>query len=235
MQQEDDFKFEPIRGLPALLPKGERILWQGSPSWKALTFRGFTTRLVFLWFFLVLAWNVVNVVAGDLAVAVAARTVMLQALLVLVAMGVLAAMAYASAAQTIYTVTNRRVVLRFGLAMDISVNLPFPQIGRLDMARRWDGTTDLVLGLTGEHPLGIWHVWPNSKPWAWSRPQPMLRALPEGEKIARLLGDALVADQARRLGTDATSEAAPMPETSPGPKASPQPVPVGGIGITPAE
>ena len=27
----DDFKFEPVRGLPEALPEGEHILWQGSP------------------------------------------------------------------------------------------------------------------------------------------------------------------------------------------------------------
>ncbi|MEM6679001.1 MAG: photosynthetic complex putative assembly protein PuhB [Pseudomonadota bacterium] len=234
MNDNDDFKFEPIRGLPDLLPKGERILWQGSPSWKALTFRGFTTRLFLLWFALVLGWNLINVLTGDLAFAAALSTVALQAVLVAVAMGVLAAMAYASAGQTIYTVTNRRVVLRFGLAMDISVNLPFTQIGRLDMARRWDGTTDLVLGLTGEHPLGIWHVWPNSKPWAWRKPAPMLRALPDGERVARLLGEALVADQDRRHAIAPEREPVRTPETAPtAPVAAP--VASGGIGITPAE
>ncbi|MEM9764435.1 MAG: PH domain-containing protein, partial [Pseudomonadota bacterium] len=33
MPHDDDFRSEPVRGLPALLPKGERILWQGAPSW----------------------------------------------------------------------------------------------------------------------------------------------------------------------------------------------------------
>ena len=32
---DHDFDFEPIRGLPALLPAGEKQLWQGSPHWKS--------------------------------------------------------------------------------------------------------------------------------------------------------------------------------------------------------
>jgi len=28
----DDFKFEPVRGLPEALPKDEYILWQGAPN-----------------------------------------------------------------------------------------------------------------------------------------------------------------------------------------------------------
>jgi hypothetical protein len=32
----DDFKFEPIRGLPEQLPEGEHILWQGAPDPRVL-------------------------------------------------------------------------------------------------------------------------------------------------------------------------------------------------------
>ena len=30
-KDHDDFDFEPVRGLPQVLPKGERMLWQGAP------------------------------------------------------------------------------------------------------------------------------------------------------------------------------------------------------------
>ena len=33
LMSHDDFAFEPRRGLPAVLPDGERLLWQGSPRW----------------------------------------------------------------------------------------------------------------------------------------------------------------------------------------------------------
>ena len=32
----DDFKFEPVRGLPEALPEDEHILWQGAPTRCAL-------------------------------------------------------------------------------------------------------------------------------------------------------------------------------------------------------
>ncbi|MEM7497131.1 MAG: photosynthetic complex putative assembly protein PuhB [Pseudomonadota bacterium] len=226
MPHDDDFRPEPIRGLPALLPKGERILWQGSPSWQALALRGFSTRLVAGWFGLVLAWNLAGLISGRLTVAEVTGTLLIQGALVLVALCVLAFIAWATARQTIYTITNRRVVLRFGLAMDLSVNLPFTQIGSLDMATRRDGTADLVIGLSGEHSLGIWHIWPNSKPWAWVRPKPMLRAVPEGERVGRIMAEALQAEQARRLETAEEAASAPRPAPT---------APLGGMTITPAE
>ena len=42
----DDYAGEPIPGLPADLPEGERLLWQGSPAWMSLAVRAFHIRKV---------------------------------------------------------------------------------------------------------------------------------------------------------------------------------------------
>jgi hypothetical protein len=42
----DDFAFEPVPGLPAPLPKGERILWQGSPRWQSLARTAYYVNIV---------------------------------------------------------------------------------------------------------------------------------------------------------------------------------------------
>ncbi|MEM9472422.1 MAG: PH domain-containing protein, partial [Pseudomonadota bacterium] len=39
-----DFAFEPIPGLPALPPAGEKILWQGRPSRNAMAVQFFHVR-----------------------------------------------------------------------------------------------------------------------------------------------------------------------------------------------
>lgn len=43
--------------LPAPLPAGERVIWQGKPSVKGLALRAFHIREVALYFGLVLAWR----------------------------------------------------------------------------------------------------------------------------------------------------------------------------------
>ncbi|GGI87657.1 hypothetical protein GCM10007973_25130 [Polymorphobacter multimanifer] len=45
-----EYEIEPIRGLPGNLPKGEFIVWQGSPNWQAFARAVFHTRLVIAWF-----------------------------------------------------------------------------------------------------------------------------------------------------------------------------------------
>ncbi len=54
----DDFNFEPRRGLPALLPEGERLLWQGSPRWQSLAVRAYQVRKVIVYFAILVLWRV---------------------------------------------------------------------------------------------------------------------------------------------------------------------------------
>jgi hypothetical protein len=35
------------------------------------------------------------------------------------------------------------------------------------------------------------HLWPHTRPWKYNPTQPMMRCVPEGKKVAELLGDAL--------------------------------------------
>jgi hypothetical protein len=53
----NEFEHEPVRGLPEKLPAGERILWQGTPSWRALAIRAFHARKVALYFAALVVWR----------------------------------------------------------------------------------------------------------------------------------------------------------------------------------
>src|SRR3954462_13677540 len=50
--------YEPIIGLPAPLPAGETILWQGAPDWKSLARRAMRIRVLAVYFVLLFIWNV---------------------------------------------------------------------------------------------------------------------------------------------------------------------------------
>ena len=60
----DEFDFEPIPGLPANLPPGEKLLWQGSPTWSATASRVLHIRAVSGYFAAVL---LIRLVGGRLA------------------------------------------------------------------------------------------------------------------------------------------------------------------------
>lgn len=186
-----EYDTEPIRGLPEPLPAGERILWQGAPDWWALAKRALHVRKVAIYCGVLLAWQLTAAIAAGEAVAAAAVTTLTLAPLALAAVGILLGLAWLFARSTVYTITNRRVVMRFGVALPMTVNLPFRTIGSAGLRVDRNGIGNLPLALMGADRIAWLALWPHVRPWRVSRPEPMLRAVPEAVEVARLLAEAM--------------------------------------------
>ena len=190
----DDFDFEPIPGLPHVLPPGEAILWQGRPNWWGLALRVFHIRKVTIYFGILVAWQGLTAVWDGEGLA-AAASAMLGVLPIAVAgLAVLAGLAALYARTTIYTITNKRVVLRFGIALPMSVNFPFRLVEGAALRDCSDGTGDIPLSLKGRDRVAYLVLWPFARPGRYRNPQPMLRALPDARSAAGILSAALKAD-----------------------------------------
>lgn len=187
-----EYANEPVRGLPGHLPAGEHIVWQGSPAWVPLARRAFHTHLIGGYFVVLIGWAVLNLATGHTTAAVAGRGIAVTAGVGVGAVALLALLGWLAARATIYTITNRRVVLRFGVALPKCVNLPFSQITAAGLQVHADGSGDIPLTCKATR-LGFIHLWPNVRPWRVGTPEPMLRALAEPQAVARVLADALAA------------------------------------------
>ncbi|MGQ3355994.1 MAG: photosynthetic complex putative assembly protein PuhB [Phreatobacter sp.] len=187
----EDFDFEPIPGLPAVPPQGERILWQGQPDGWALAVRAFHVRKVAVYFALLVAWRGIAAHGEGLTVAAASRHMLWIALLGVACMGVLTLLAHAYARSTIYTITSRRVVIRSGVALPVTVNLPFSKIEAAALKLRADGSGDIPLRLAKGNRIAALVLWPNWRPGRFTRPEPMLRCIRGAEAVAGLLAAAL--------------------------------------------
>lgn len=187
----DDFAFEPIPGLPERLPRGERILWQGKPSWWGLALRVFHVRKAAVYFAILLGWRGVTAAydGGTLAGSTMAMLEMLP--IALLGIGILAGLAALYARTTVYTITSKRVVMRFGVALPMTVNFPFAVVGDAALRLCGDGTGDIPLALRGDDKLAHLVLWPFVRPGHYKRPQPMLRALTDAPAVAAVLSKAL--------------------------------------------
>lgn len=205
MIEHDD---EPIPGLPGRLPEGERILWQGAPDWRVLARTAFHTRLVAGYFVVLTVWALAGAVVqgvhapGDLV------GVAMTIIAGIVGVGLLHLLAWGSVRTTVYTLTNKRIVLRIGMALPKCINLPLPLIGAVDLAQRADGSGDVPLAITGPQKLGYVALWPHARPWKIVTPQPMLRALPDAASVAALIARTCLA--ANPDGQLAAIESAPQ-------------------------
>lgn len=179
-------------GLPSRLPAGERILWQGGPDWRVLARRVLHVRGVAAYLALMLCWFAV----GDYSPAHAGRTgagLLCLAVLAVGAIGLLMLFAWLLARTTTYTLTDQRVILRYGIALTMSINLPLRLVAAASVRLSKDGSGEIPLSMIGRQKLGYGVLWPHVRPWRLSQPEPMLRALPQAAVVAGLLADALAA------------------------------------------
>ncbi len=185
----DDFKFEPVRGLPEELPKDEHILWQGAPDPRRLAREAWSVRWVAGYFALLVVWRV-GVSSADVPFGIAVMHGLPFFLSGLIACGILYGIAYVQARSTVYTLTNKRVAMRIGAALTMTLNLPYTWIGTAKLDLKPTGTGTLAFELIGETRLSYLMTWPHVRPWHMARTQPALRCIPDAEKVARIFADA---------------------------------------------
>lgn len=185
-----EHEIEPQYGLPERLPQDERILWQGSPDWRALARHAFHVRKLGVYFAVLLAWSVATSLADGAAPGAALWSARWLAVAGGLAVGTFAWLAWMTARTTVYTLTDKRVVMRIGIVLTVTFNLPLRSIEGAGLRRLGLGCGDIPLSLAGPDRISYLHLWPHARPWRLSRPEPMLRCLADAERVAALLSQA---------------------------------------------
>lgn len=187
----DDFSFEPRRGLPALLPEGERLLWQGSPRWQSLAVRAYQVRKVAVYFGILVAWRIAAGVNAGHSFATVGLSCLFILLLGGIAFGVLCVLAYLNARSTVYSITSKRLLVRHGVAVQLTMNIPLRFVEAAALRCFADGTGDIALTLPRGERIGFLITWPHLRPSRITHPQPSLRGLIDAKQAAGILSAAL--------------------------------------------
>ena len=201
--------YEPVRGLPEHLPEGEVLLWQGAPQWRAFARHALRLRWIGAYFAVLAAWRGWALLAEGTPATEALAGALWLVLIGAVPLALLALYAVLVARTTVYTLTSQRLVLRVGVALPLTINLPFAVVQSADLRRHADGTGDIAIGLAPPHRVAWLMLWPHARPWRLRDPVPMLRALPEPEAAAQALTRAL-ASVAGQAVPAAAAEAGPQ-------------------------
>ena len=189
----DDFQIEPIRGLPETLPEGETLLWQGNPNWWALAKEAYGV----LWAMGVVVglvlWRVILATSGTSPEANSA----LAAAIALIGggiVGILLLTAWLQAHESVYTITSRRAVLRFGLLQTATLQIPFSKIQAADLSLGRRGIGTIALRATSADHLSYILTWPHVRPWQTQPIEPAFRCIADARHVAQFLADAAQAD-----------------------------------------
>ena len=189
-----------IAGIREDLPRGERVLWQGRPSWRSHVRHAFHIREI-AGYFVLLA---VVATAMDAMDGRPLTGGIMPAVLGVLACLLISFLAWLSCRTTVYAITTRRVFLRVGIALPLTVNLPLHRILSAGLAVHGDRCGDVPLLLEEGPHLAYLHLWPHARPWHLKRPEPMLRSVAEPAEVAQILAGALQA--AHALATAKRSE-----------------------------
>lgn len=159
----------------------ERVLWKGRPSLPVLTRTAFHLNSFALYMG---AMIVLAAALGNTASA-----------LFLAGLGVfgglvIQAIAWRCARSTLYILTDARLIMRIGMAIETRINIPLKHIEAAHLNMRGRDHGDVALELGGERLLAYLLLWPHARPFRFAHPQPMLRAIPDAQGFAKALADA---------------------------------------------
>jgi hypothetical protein len=102
-----------------------------------------------------------------------------------------------TARTTAYAITDRRVVVRFGIAFPATLSLPLRMIQEVQVRVHPDHSGDIPLRLPDGETVSYIKLWPMVR--RVTRAQPMLRAVPRAGLVASLLSRHLAEKQREAL------------------------------------
>ena len=194
---------EPLLGLPECLPVGERLLWQGSPQTWALARHVFHFNKVWLWFTAVTLWQVFSSFSqtGTLS----PHMLFVPAVAMALALGIIYLLAWLYARSTVYSLTSHRITMRFGLALQITMNLPFGEILKADVSDKGNDIGNIAFTVAEGTRVSHLVLWPNVRPWHWIAPQPMFCCVDGLSRASAILTHAVTQQAAGSDGSLQTS------------------------------
>jgi Bacterial PH domain len=201
-----EHEFEPVRGLPEALPAGERMRWQGAPDWTVLAIEVFHARKLAIYFAVILVLRAGFAVNDGASITGALFSAFVLLPLALIALGLVLMLAWLTARTTVYTITDQRVVMRIGIVLSVTFNLPFSALEAVSIRHGAHGAGDLPLSISAADQIAYLHLWPHVRPWRFKKTEPMLRAIPNVVEVANLLTSA-IAESTGGIATPITASA----------------------------
>ena len=190
-QDHTQFRNLQFKELPAPLPVGERVIWQGKPSFKGLALRSFHIREVAIYFGLLLAWRLWSNWSHGLSAGEAVTLALWLIVPAISGIAVLAGLAWLFQRAACYTITSKRVLFQFGVALPMTMNIPLGKIANAALKTYRDGSGDIPLTLNDSKRVSYLLLWPHIRPWRLRVSEPMLNSVPEAAQVAARLAEAL--------------------------------------------
>ena len=187
------------------LPPGETLLWSGQPKPSGFVRRVFYLRALGAYFAIIVGFTTIGTLASGAETYLLLGSLVWQLSLGGIVLTILSLLGRYYAKTTIYALTNKRFVIRSGLALPSVIGIPITKIQSAGIRTHSDKTGDIVL--IPEKGLKIYWLllWPSVRTFEWSRVQPLLRSIEKPEVVAGMLQD-LIAIETKETKVSAPTE-----------------------------
>jgi hypothetical protein len=170
------------------IPLEEKIYWTGKPNWKSFGYHAFGIKYFLIYFF-VCALYAVSQIESSFSF----ERLLINYTPYLVS-GTLAAMiifllAYFSARHTCYVITEKRIVIRTGVALVFLLNMPFKNILSIDMKVLAQGRGNLTFKVRSKKRIPFFSCWPSVKAGVFLEPVPAFRSIMDIEKVGQTISE----------------------------------------------
>jgi hypothetical protein len=170
------------------IPLGEKIYWNGKPNWKSFGYHAFGVKYFSIYFFVCALYSVSQI---DSSFSFGAFFIKYAPYLI---SGILAGMillflAYLSARHTCYVITEKRIVIRTGVALVFLLNMPLKNILSIDMKALTKGQGNVIFKVQSKKRIPYLSCWPSVKSGSFLEPIPAFRSIRDIEKIGKLISE----------------------------------------------
>jgi hypothetical protein len=148
-----------------------------------LALHAFHVRKLAVYFLLMLALQALFMHGQPLKLVL--PSVLTSAMLALTALGMLTAIAWFASHTCLYTLTNKRVVMRVGIVLTMTFNLPLSCLSAAAIKSRGRGCGDIALRIKGPDRIAYLHLWPHARAWHLRHPEPSLRCVPQAQAVGQ--------------------------------------------------
>lgn len=183
------------------MPPGEQLLWQGVPAWWSVARHAYHIRPVAAYFvgltFIDMIITRIYEGNGWPVVRAAAPTLITGG----ICLAILLALSWATQRTTTYTLTSRCMVMKFGVALPVTLIIPLHQIVGCAVRIRGNQGGDVSLRLVPGKEIAYVKLWPHARPWRLRSAEPMLRDLPDAAVVGPLLSRMLATRDSRKRCT----------------------------------
>ncbi|MCM2472474.1 PH domain-containing protein [Rhizobium sp. CG5] len=182
-----EHEIEPVAGLPGELPAGEVIIWQGRPLARLVARHSLKSLWIGGYFLILAIWAAASGLSDGQPLGGIAFSIAVLTGLGAIVLGMIELFAWGLERTTLYTITSERVVMRFGVALSMSLNLPFSQINAVALGNLGGKAGTIALALREGHRLSWMLQWPHVRGWRFAAPEPSLICLADAEAVSDIL------------------------------------------------